>query len=107
MTGVGGQLGHDCVNEAVGRGHECIGSDIAESYSGVQDGSPVTKCSYVQLDITDEKAVKETIERLKPDAIIHCAAWTAVNAARMKRIRRRCTPSMWMAQDISLRLRKA
>ena len=41
----------------------------------------MTKCSYIQLDITDEKAVKETIERLKPDAIIHCAAWTAVDAA--------------------------
>ena len=81
VTGVGGQLGHDCVNEAVGRGHECIGSDIAESYSGVQDDSPVTKSSYVQLDITDEKTVKETVERLKPDAIIHCAAWTAVDAA--------------------------
>lgn len=81
VTGVGGQLGHDCVNEAVGRGHECIGSDIAESYSGVQDGSPVTKCSYVQLDITNEVAVKETTERLKPDAVIHCAAWTAVDAA--------------------------
>ena len=81
VTGVAGQLGHDCVNEALQRGHEVCGSDIAGQYSGVADGSPVTKCSYVQLDITDEKAVKETIERLKPDAIIHCAAWTAVDAA--------------------------
>ena len=81
VTGVGGQLGHDVVNDAVGRGHEAVGSDVAAQYSGVPDGSAVTTASYVQLDITDEKAVKETIERLKPDAIIHCAAWTAVDDA--------------------------
>lgn len=81
VTGVGGQLGHDVVNDAVGRGHKAVGSDIAPTYSGVSDGSAVTTAPYVQLDITDEKAVKETIERIKPDAIIHCAAWTAVDAA--------------------------
>lgn len=81
VTGVGGQLGHDCVNELWSREHEAVGSDIASQYSGIADGSAVTTAPYVQLDITDEKAVKETIERLKPDAIIHCAAWTAVDAA--------------------------
>ena len=81
ITGVGGQLGHDVVNEAIGRRYEAVGSDIASTYSGVSDGTAVTTAPYVQLDITDEKAVKETIERLKPDAIIHCAAWTAVDAA--------------------------
>ena len=81
VTGVGGQLGHDVVNDAIGRGHEAVGSDVTLTYSGVSDGSYVTTAPYVQLDITDEKAVKETIERLKPDAIIHCAAWTAVDAA--------------------------
>ena len=81
VTGVDGQLAHDVVNDAIGRGHKAIGSDIAEEYSGMADGSAVTTAPYVQLDITDEKAVKETIERLKPDAIIHCAAWTAVDAA--------------------------
>ena len=81
VTGVGGQLGHDVVNDAVGRGHECIGSDIAEKYSGVSDGSAVTTALYAKLDITDEKAVKKTLEEIKPDAIIHCAAWTAVDAA--------------------------
>lgn len=81
VTGVGGQLGHDVVNDAVGRGHERIGSDVATQYSGVADGSSVVTAPYVQLDITDERAVKETIERIKPDAIIHCAAWTAVDAA--------------------------
>ena len=84
VTGVGGQLGHDVVNDAVGRGHEAVGSDIAAQYSGVADGSAVVTAPYVQLDITDEKAVKETVERIKPDAIIHCAAWTAVDAAEDK-----------------------
>lgn len=81
VTGVGGQLGHDVVNDAVGRGHECVGSDIAEKYSGVADESAVTMAPYIQLDITDPYAVTKTIADLKPDAIIHCAAWTAVDAA--------------------------
>lgn len=81
VTGVGGQLGHDCVNEAIGRGHEAIGSDIASTYSGVQDNSAVVTAPYIQLDITDQEAVKKTIEEIHPDAIIHCAAWTAVDAA--------------------------
>lgn len=81
VTGVGGQLGHDVVNDAVSRGHEAIGSDIGEQYSGVSDGSAVTTAPYVQLDITDEKAVKKIVEEIHPDAIIHCAAWTAVDAA--------------------------
>lgn len=81
VTGVGGQLGHDVVNDAVARGHEAVGSDIQASYSGVADGSAVTTVPYIQLDITDEKAVKKAVETIHPDAIIHCAAWTAVDAA--------------------------
>lgn len=81
VTGVGGQLGHDVVNNAVARGYEAIGSDIQPSYSGVSDGSAVTEVSYVQLDITDKNAVLSVIEEIKPDVIIHCAAWTAVDAA--------------------------
>ena len=81
VTGVGGQLGHDVVNDAVGRGHEAVGSDIATQYSGVQDGYAVVSAPYIQLDITDQAAVTTTIEEVKPDAIIHCAAWTAVDAA--------------------------
>lgn len=81
VTGVGGQLGHDVVNDAVGRDHECVGSDITEQYNGVTDNSAVVTVPYVQLDITDKDAVSETIHRVKPDAIIHCAAWTAVDAA--------------------------
>lgn len=81
VTGVCGQLGHDVVNEATKSNHECIGSDIQQTYSGVADGSAVTTCSYVQLDITDRDAVQRTIESIRPDAVIHCAAWTAVDAA--------------------------
>ena len=81
VTGVGGQLGHDVVNELERRGHECIGSDITDRYSGVIDGTAVTAIPYVQLDITDRDAVSKTIERIHPDAVIHCAAWTAVDAA--------------------------
>lgn len=74
VTGVGGQLGRDCVIELEKRGYQAVGSDIQpESTTGVAE--------YVQLDITDQKAVKEVVERVKPDAIIHCAAWTAVDAA--------------------------
>lgn len=81
VTGVGGQLGHDVVNDAVGRGHEAVGSDIQASYAGVDDGSVVVTAQYIQLDITDQVAVRRTIEEVKPDVIIHCAAWTAVDAA--------------------------
>ena len=81
VTGVGGQLGHDVVNNLTARGHEAVGSDIQPQYSGIQDGSAVTAAPYVQLDITDEKAVMKCILNLKPDAVIHCAAWTAVDAA--------------------------
>lgn len=81
VTGVGGQLGHDCVNELIKRGYEAVGSDIQTSYAGVNDGTAVVTAPYVQLDITDKVAVKEVIENMKPDVIIHCAAWTAVDAA--------------------------
>ena len=81
VTGVAGQLGHDVMNELAKRGYEGIGTDLKETYSGVQDGSPVTTMPYVSLDITDAKAVEETITEVKPDVIVHCAAWTAVDAA--------------------------
>lgn len=81
VTGVGGQLGHDVVNELAARGHEAVGSDIAESYSGVADGSAVTKAAYVSLDITDAAAVEKAIKEVNPEAVIHCAAWTAVDMA--------------------------
>ena len=81
VTGVAGQLGHDVMNELNGRGIEGIGTDLATAYSGIADGSPVTSMPYVSLDITDREAVFRTIRDLRPDAVIHCAAWTAVDAA--------------------------
>lgn len=81
VTGVNGQLGHDVMNELHKRGHEGVGSDIAPAYAGVADGSAVTTMPYVGLDITDKEAVQKVIADIWPDAVIHCAAWTAVDMA--------------------------
>jgi len=63
VTGVKGQLGFGVVNELTKRGHEAIGVDIEE------------------MDITDEESVNRVIREAAPDAVIHCAAYTAVDAA--------------------------
>ena len=68
VTGVGGQLGHDVMKELKKRGHEAIGTDV----QGQRD---------VTLDITDREAVSAALQQIRPDALIHCAAWTAVDAA--------------------------
>ena len=81
VTGVAGQLGHDVMNELNKRGYEGIGSDIAPEYSGVQDGSAVATMPYVSLDITNKENVENVLTELKPDVIVHCAAWTAVDLA--------------------------
>ena len=81
VTGVAGQLGHDVMNELAKRGYEGIGSDIAPEYTGIQDGSAVTKMPYVSLDIKNKNAVEQTLEQIRPDVVIHCAAWTAVDMA--------------------------
>ncbi len=81
VTGVGGQLGHDVMNELAARGINGIGSDIAPSYSGLDDGSAVTRMPYVSMDITDKDTVEKILTQIKPDGVIHCAAWTAVDAA--------------------------
>ena len=81
VTGVAGQLGHDVMNELAKRGIEGVGTDMAPVYAGIQDGSAVTTMPYVSLDITDADAVEKTIEEIHPDAIVHCAAWTAVDMA--------------------------
>ncbi|WP_028515420.1 dTDP-4-dehydrorhamnose reductase [Ruminococcus flavefaciens] len=73
VTGVGGQLGHDVMDELAKRGYEGIGSDILPSVD--------TKYPYVQLDITDAAAVEKAISEVNPDVVVHCAAWTAVDAA--------------------------
>ena len=81
VTGVGGQLGHDVMNELARRGYDGIGSDLAGEYSGIQDGTSVVSMPYVSLDITDRGAVEKTLGDISPDVIIHCAAWTAVDLA--------------------------
>ncbi len=81
VTGVAGQLGHDVMNELAKRGYEGVGSDIAPEYSGVADGTVVTRMPYVQMDITDARAAEERIIEAKPDVVVHCAAWTAVDLA--------------------------
>ena len=75
VTGIGGQLGHDVMNELTKRGYEAIGSDI------LQKDKILLSFEYIQLDITDKDAVEQAISKIKPDAVVHCAAWTAVDAA--------------------------
>ena len=81
VTGVGGQLGHDVMNELGKRGHEGVGSDIAPQYCGVADNSAVCSMPYRSMDITDKTQVEATILEEKPDVVVHCAAWTAVDLA--------------------------
>lgn len=63
VTGVKGQLGYDVMNELASRGIEGVGADVEE------------------MDVTDAKACETVINEVKPDAVIHCAAYTAVDAA--------------------------
>ena len=81
VTGVNGQLGFDVMNELAKCGHEGIGSDITPEYAGMQNGTAVCTMPYVQMDITDEACVARVIKESAPDAVIHCAAWTAVDLA--------------------------
>ena len=73
VTGVAGQLGHDVVNELLKRNYNAVGSDILDSVD-----SPA---EYVQLDITDKGSVENKLIEINPDVVVHCAAWTAVDAA--------------------------
>lgn len=75
VTGVGGQLGFDVVNELVKRNYEVVGSDIIDAVNVNE------KSKYIRLDITDKSLVEQVMFTEKPDAVIHCAAWTAVDLA--------------------------
>ena len=63
VTGVKGQLGYDVVNELEKRGHIAVGTDVDD------------------MDITNPELVEKTLNEVRPDAVIHCAAYTAVDAA--------------------------
>lgn len=78
VTGVNGQLGHDMMLELKRRNHEPIGSGSGTEYRG-SDG--VAAMPYEQMTITDAENVKAVLNRVHPDAVIHCSAWTAVDAA--------------------------
>ena len=75
VTGVGGQLGYDVMNELAARGYECCGSDI------LPKEKITLPYNYIQLDITKKEDIEKVIGQLAPDAVVHCAAWTAVDAA--------------------------
>ena len=72
VTGAEGLLGQDIVTELQRRGHKTIGT-----YHIRKSSEPTS----LQLDITDRNMVHNVIRQVKPDAVIHCAAWTAVDAA--------------------------
>lgn len=76
VTGVCGQLGFDVINTLALHSLEALATDILPEAAGLPEGVP-----YLPLDITDANAVGEAVNRLCPDAVIHCAAWTAVDAA--------------------------
>ena len=72
VTGTSGQLGYDVALELMKRGHEAIGADRHAGADGFK---------HITLDITNKTKVREAVEGLHPDAVIHCAAWTNVDAA--------------------------
>lgn len=74
VTGITGQLGHDCVIELNRRKHTTIG--LARRVP-----EELNTQIFSRLDLEDEARVKAEVRKLQPDAIIHCAAWTAVDAA--------------------------
>ena len=75
ITGANGQLGRDLVHELTQRGVSCIASDIQENFSGSES------CEYMKLDITNYNDVEKVLKISRPDRLIHCAAWTAVDLA--------------------------
>lgn len=72
VTGTSGQLGFDVMEELARRGYEGIGADRSETEADFE---------HVQMDITDKARVFEVVKEVKPDVIVHCAAWTNVDGA--------------------------
>ncbi len=76
VTGINGQLGRDVAKELKRRGILYGGADLQDRPEAAGDA-----ISYFPLDITDRDAVLKTIDAFRPDVLVHCAAWTAVDAA--------------------------
>lgn len=72
VTGTSGQLGYDVMEELARRGYEGVGADRSETEAEFE---------HVVLDITDKERVLKVVQELKPDVIVHCAAWTNVDGA--------------------------
>lgn len=96
VTGVCGQLGHDVANELLRRGYDVIGSDIkAEDEFDLTGGRTLQECDrvgrgsfqYVSLDICSADDTRRELLTIEPDAVVHCAAWTAVDAAEDEAVR--------------------
>ena len=95
VTGARGQLGCDVIKEIIKRGYEGVGTDLAQSPqpSGTDLATSQQECagtpgeaasaetSFVPMDITDREQVLAVFGQVRPDVVIHCAAWTAVDAA--------------------------
>ena len=72
VTGTSGQLGYDVMEELARRGYEGVGADRSETEAEFE---------HVVLDITDKERALKVVQELKPDVIVHCAAWTNVDGA--------------------------
>ena len=86
VTGVNGQLGYDVMLKLIRRGHRAVGSGSTVHYQG---RNQLNMAEYCQMDITDSESVNRVIGGLRPDAVIHCSAWTAVDAAEESANRKR------------------
>lgn len=81
VTGATGQLGFDVIRRLLDSNYEVIGTSNSETFSSILSDERINQIPYYSLDITDEEAVHKLILEAQPDAIIHCAAWTAVDDA--------------------------
>ncbi len=90
VTGVNGQLGYEVMNELIRRGHTGVGTGSKPQYTGADGNTDAAKVKYIRMDITDEARVLETVEEVKPDVIVHCASWTAVDSAEDEANRNAC-----------------
>ena len=84
VTGALGQLGSEVCFEANQRGHEVVATDVSSG-----SGTVLRGISCISLDITNEELVRGAIREVRPDGIVHCAAWTAVDAAELPENRKK------------------